>query len=352
VNETAPIRVGIVGAGTNTRERHIPGLARIEGVEIVRVCNRTNESSRRAAQAFGIPSYSDNWRDVTDADDLDAVVIGTWPYLHRPITIAALDGGKHVLCEARMAMNSKEAHAMLDAARRNPSRVAMVVPSPFTLGIDETIQRMVSQGWFGEIVSIEVRALAGDFPDAAGPLHWRENRDLSGNNMLSLGIWYEALMRWVGEAKRVTAFGRTVIRSRKDLADGVERGITVPDHLDVVAEMYSGAQLHMQLSSVARHPGGPEVWLYGTDGIARFTEDRLEAMQRGEAALEEVVIPKEHRKEWRVEEEFIGAIRGAETVRLTTFEDGVRYMEFTDAVHESILSGRSVSLPLTGRLAG
>ena len=57
--------------------------------------------------------------------DIDAIVIGTWPYLHCPITLAALEAGKHVLTEARMSMNAAEAHRMLAAAaaaRRTWSR--------------------------------------------------------------------------------------------------------------------------------------------------------------------------------------------------------------------------------------
>ena len=74
---TAPIRIGIVGAGNNTRVRHIPGLQAIPGVEIVSVCNRSRESSQRAADAFHIPKVYDDWRELVAADDTDAIVIGT-----------------------------------------------------------------------------------------------------------------------------------------------------------------------------------------------------------------------------------------------------------------------------------
>ena len=77
-----PIKVGIVGAGNNTRVRHIPGLQAIAGVEIVSVCNRSRESSRRVAEAFHIPQVYDDWRELVAADDTNAIVIGTWPYLH------------------------------------------------------------------------------------------------------------------------------------------------------------------------------------------------------------------------------------------------------------------------------
>ena len=84
------IRVGIIGAGGNTRSRHIPGLQAIEGVEIVGVCNRSQESSQRVADEFGIPKTYGNWQDAIADSDTNAIVIGTWPYMHCRATVAAL----------------------------------------------------------------------------------------------------------------------------------------------------------------------------------------------------------------------------------------------------------------------
>jgi len=95
------VRIGIVGLGRNTRDRHVPGFRAIEGVEIVSVCNRTPESARRAAEEFAIPKTFDSWEALVRDNDIDAVMIGTWPYVHCPITLAALEHRKHVLTEAR-----------------------------------------------------------------------------------------------------------------------------------------------------------------------------------------------------------------------------------------------------------
>ncbi|MDP7278795.1 MAG: Gfo/Idh/MocA family oxidoreductase, partial [Candidatus Poribacteria bacterium] len=124
------IRVGIVGAGRNTTSKHIPGLQAITEVEIVSVCNRSRQSSERVATEFNIPVIYDNWHDLINADDTDAIVIGTWPYMHCQLTVAALEAEKHVMCEARMAMNAQEAHRMCEASAQNPHLVAQIVPSP------------------------------------------------------------------------------------------------------------------------------------------------------------------------------------------------------------------------------
>jgi predicted dehydrogenase len=97
-----PVRIGIVGLGKNNRDRHLPGFRAIKAVEIISVCNRSLKSSKRAANQFAIPKTFDVWQDLVCDDDIDAVVIGTWPYVHCAIALAALEHGKHVLTEARM----------------------------------------------------------------------------------------------------------------------------------------------------------------------------------------------------------------------------------------------------------
>ncbi len=336
------IRVGIVGAGANTTSRHIPRLQAIEGVEIASVCNRSRASSERVARAHGIPNVYDSWQELVAAPDTNAIVIGTWPYLHCRVTLAALAAGKHVLCEARMATNAAEARAMRDAAWSRAHLVAQLVPSPFTLPVDATIRQLIAEGYLGELLAVTVRD-GNSFLDRDAPLHWRQDADLSGVNVLSLGIWYEALLRWVGEATRVVAMGKTFATMRRD-AGGRMRAVRVPEHVDVVADLACGAQAHLQVSSVTGLAGPPAAELFGSEGTLRFAAHKLHGGQRGATELQELSIPAEQAGRWRVEEEFVNAIRGQEAVSHTTFEDGVKYMEFTEAVARSIATGRAVDL--------
>ena len=341
--ETKPLHVGIVGAGGNTRNRHLPGLKAIEGVQVVSVCNRSRDSSRRVAQEFGIPRIYDDWAELVAAPDMDAIVIGTWPDMHAPLTLAALDAGKHVLCEARMAMNAAEARAMRDAARAKPHLVTQVVPSPMTLHADSTIRRLLSEGFVGDPLAVEVRD-GGTFLDSQAPLHWRQDFDVSGFNVMTLGIWYEAVMRWVGGATRVTARGKTFVKMRKD-GNGILRPVRVPEHLDVIAELACGAQAHFQISRVTGFDGPPSATIHGSEGTLRFTGGKLFGGRRGDSEMREIPTPPEE-SGWRVEEEFVNAVRGREPITRTTFDDGVKYMEFTEAVARGMASGREVALPL------
>ena len=341
-----PIRVGFVGAGKNTKLHHIPKLKAQPGVELVSVANRSKESGERVAGEFGIGRVEGDWRKVVEAKDIDAVCIGTWPYMHREITLAALEQGKHVLCEARMAMNAAEGRQMLEASRRAPHLITQLVPSPPTLEVDSTLQSLLGEGYVGEVLAVELSATRQpSFVDREAPLHWRQDAALSGHNILTMGIWYEAMIRWLGPARRVSAMGKVAVPRRRD-ESGALREVTVPDHVDVLATLAGDAVAHLRFSAVTALGPANEVWIFGSDGTLRLEADakRLSGARRGDKELREIPIPAERRIGWRVEEEFVNAVRGREKVALTTFDDGVRYMEFTDAVAQSLAQARSVDV--------
>ena len=190
------LRIGLIGAGGNTKARHIPGFQAIDGVEIVTVANRTVDSARAVANQYGIPRVAPDWRGVINDPEVDAVCIGTWPYLHAEASIAALQAGKHVLTEARMAADTLEAERMVSAANAQPELVAQIVPSPFTLDYDATVVRLIEEGRLGDIREVRVTHTHGGYADSQAPLSWRQNMTYSGVNMLTLGIYHEVVLRW------------------------------------------------------------------------------------------------------------------------------------------------------------
>ena len=346
------IRIGLIGAGGNVRSRHIPGFREQAGVDIVSVANRTRASGQAIADEFNIPKVCDGWEEVLADPNVDAVCIGTWPYMHRTLTIAALEAGKHVMCEARMAMNLSDAKHMLAASRKRPGLVAQIVPAPHTLAFDKTIRKMIAGGHIGDLIAVDARiAAARAFPDAGGPVHWRHDRDLSGNNIMNMGIWYEAMMRWVGQMKTVMAVGQSVVKHRLD-ADGNRLPMRIPDHIDVIGEMEQGGQMRFNVSSVVGHmPALADVLIAGTEGTIRLHQPvggdlELTAGKRGDKGLSPVKIAAADKGGWRVEEEFINAIRGVEPITHTDFVTGCKYMEWTDAVTMSLRERRAVTLPL------
>lgn len=337
------LRIGIVGAGANTRSRHIPGFQEIDGVEVVAVCNRSRASGQKVADEFGIAHVFDRWEDLVQSDEVDAVCVGTWPYLHSAISVASLEAGKHILTEARMAMNLAEARQML-AASQQSDRVAMIVPAPFYLETEPRLLQMVTDGFFGDFLDIHVNGLSGAYePDA--PLHWRQRKELSGNNIMALGILNETVRRYAGHERSVAAYGRVVTPERIDAETGAKLAADVPETLGAVAALECGATAVYHLSSVATHGSGLSIEMHGTAGALRLADDQARVAGGG-GDWRVLDVPEAEQGGWRVEADFVDAIRDGATVTHTSFEDGVRYMEFTEAVNVSLAERRQVELPL------
>lgn len=348
------VRIGLIGAGANTRRRHIPGLRAIPGVEILAVCNRRPDSTAAVAREHGVPRTYEHWEQVVGDRDLDAVVIGTWPYLHCPITLAALAAGKHVLTEARMSMNATDAHRMLSAARQHPKLVTQVVPSPYGLKGHEVMRERIEGGFLGELREVRVYSFGDTLADPAAPLSWRQDAALSGYNMLTLGILQETLLRWVPPPVRVLAQVHAHVPTRIDPQSGVRRAVGTPDSVQVLAVLDNGARASYHFSGATPFGQGMGIELYGSDGALCYdlATDRIRGISRRQGARsaewQEIAIPPEKEGGWRVEAEFIEAIRTGTPIRFTDFETGVAYMEFTEAVAVSAQAEEPVELPLAG----
>jgi predicted dehydrogenase len=326
-------------------------------VEIVAVCNRRPDSTAAAAREFGIPRIYERWEEVIADPDINAVVIGTWPYLHCPITLAALEAGKHVLTEARMALNATEAHRMLAAARKHPDLVTQVVPSPYGLRGHDVMVELLQGGYLGELREVHAFSRTGALADLCAALSWRQDGVLSGLNMLTLGILQETLARWVPPPMRVLAQAHAFIPTRIDPESGVRRAVETPDSVQVLAVLENGARAVYQLSGVT--PFGQEmgIHLYGSEGVLHcdLLTDRIRGASRSRGArpgpaeeLEEVPVPADKARSWQVEAEFVAAIREGAPVRFTDFATGVAYMEFTEAVARSAQEGVAVDLEEEG----
>jgi predicted dehydrogenase len=338
------IRIGLLGAGGNTRLRHIPGFQAIDGVEVVAVCNRSEESGRRVADEFGIPNVATDPEQLFSDGSLDAICIGTWPYMHRAYSVRALEAGKHVLCEARMAMNASEAREMLEASQAHPELVAQVVPFPADLGVVRTIQRLAREE-LGEIREIHVT----NFQRAAlreGPVAWRERYDWSGMNTIWVGTAAEMLHRWVGPTESVLADATVFVKERIDEESGQPHQIRIPDSVGVLARMANGARAIHRQNSLAGHaaePGG--ITLFGSEATLSWRQagSQLSFAKFGDEL--QVIEPDPGTAlGWRVEQDFIDSIREDAPVQFTSFEDGLRYMQFTEAVWRSWSEDRRVAL--------
>ena len=338
------LRIGLIGAGGNTQSRHIPGFRALPDVQVTGVVNRSRQSSERVATEFGIPRVYESVDALLADPAIDAVCIGTWPYRHRDFTVAALAAGKHVLCEARMAMDASEAVAMLRASQAHPGLVAQLVPAPFDLRLGPTIARLISEGLLGDVTEVKVTVLNGSGLDPAQPLHWRHRADYSGHNIMTLGIFFEIAQRWLGDITRVVADGVITIPERVDPETGRPRAVDIPDTFSVLGRLARGGRITFHVSNVST--GGPwsGIVVHGTRATLRWTLDDTATWARHGEPFAELQPDPGTALGWRVEQDFVESIRTGAPVRYTSFEDGVRYMRVTTAAWTSWREGRAVDI--------
>lgn len=343
---TEAIRIGIIGAGGIVRDRHLPGFSRIEGVEVTAVCNRTPESTERIADEYGIRYRLGDWRELIAHPEVNAVLVGTWPYLHRDASLAALAAGKPVFCQARMARNASEARQMRDAQRAS-GLPAMLCPPPHGMKWDRAIKRLLAEGCIGTPLSIRIQSLHGRYLDPHAPLSWRQDKALSGYNTLTLGIYAEVIRRWFGDHVSLQAVSRTHVKQRVEPTSGLLEEVQIPDTVWMTAELACGAIAEYSLSGTAHAAPSDRIEMYGAEGtlVYEIEADRVLGAKYPGDPLKELPLSDDESNGWEVELDFIRAVRG-ERAPEPSFEDGVAYMDVVEATARSTLTGRRIVLPL------
>jgi len=339
MSESDNIRIGIIGAGSIVSRRHLPGLLNIPGVEIKVICNRSLASASAVANKFSIAEYSDNWRDVVSRQDLDVIWIGTTPELHALITEEALNHGKHVFCQARMSDSYQGAKAMLDCSRQHPNLVTMICPPPNAMKYGLYLKYLLNEKIIGELHHFHLHSLISSWSDPALEAHWRQRKEISGINILSVGIYAEVLESLFGGPKSLVAQGRVCHKKRS----GYE--VLVPDYLQVLARWENELDGSLAWSGVAHHGGDDYLKIFGTLGTIayNFSKDQLFLGSHEDNELKEVEVPIEFRRDWKVEEDFISAVANRCKVE-PSFDTGLKYMRFLEAVNISLNTGDRIHL--------
>ncbi|HOK08540.1 MAG TPA: Gfo/Idh/MocA family oxidoreductase [Candidatus Hydrogenedens sp.] len=338
------LKVAFVGLGNICRERHIPGLRQIPDITFMGVVNRTEQSTKRVAKEFNIPKTYSCWEELVQDKEVDIVWIGTWPYLHAPVSISALKAGKHVFCQARMAMNLFEAKQMYETACRT-GKVAGLCPVPFGLSYDKTIARLRREGTLGDIHLIRITSLCDFNLDPNKPVHWRKDHRLSGQNVLTLGMYIELIHRWFGWTKSVFGTYQIFTPTRKT-ETGELLEIQIPDQVTACLELDCGATAQLTISGMSTIP---------TETVEIITQNKTLFYDVLEDVLYEYKktgdkIPIQRRedeyydlKNWSVEKDFIDAVLFGKSYH-PNFEDGLHYMEVLDAIYQSAQINQKVIL--------
>ncbi len=339
MNNGRKVRVGIVGAGGIVKQRHLPGLRAMPEVEIVAVANSTLASAElfckeHAPEARPVA----RWEDVVDNENVDVVWIGATPHLHCDATIFSLQCGKHVFCQARMAAELVQAERMWEASMRYPDLVAAICPAPQGMKGGELVKRLLAEGAIGVPHQMLLHSFSDAWLDASAPAHWRQRVEISGVQILTLGIFVEVVQRWLGDIVEVSAQGRVVIPERA----GHE--VETPDFVNILCGFRNGVQGAMLFSGVAAGAPTDKFFLFGSEGSLSydFARDEVLLGRRGEV-MRQVPVPPELVRGWTVERDFINAVLDPGAPRpKPDFTEGVRYMRVVNGVWDAMEEGKAV----------
>jgi len=342
------IRLGIIGAGGFTKGRVLPNFQKLPDVDVVVVCNRHLESAQHVAGQFNIPDATDNYRAVLERSDVDAVFIGTPPYLHKEAVLGALDTGKHVLCQTRIALTPEEAHEMHEAAQAAAKRgvkAMLARPAPYAR-YQKYLSHLIESGHFGELRQVMGYCIWPNYAKRDTPRDYRQTHGVFGPyNAMQLGLYWDVMSPWVGTAQRVLAHGHTFVTERPDGVGGPLAPVEKPDSITAIAETDRGI-VASNVQWWAGLFGTNRVELYGEEATAIYynQDDLLVGARAGDAKLEPMNVPAEYDDPWHVEADFAALIRGDLQEAPFTFMDGIRNMEYLKAVNESVNEGRWVDV--------
>ena len=169
-----PIRIGIIGAGGIVKTRHMPGLRAIPGVQITQVTNRSLTSAEAYIREFAPEALAvERWEELASSPEVDVVWIGTHPYMHSEMTCYALQHGKHVFTQARMAASMPEANQMWEASIRYPELGTAICPAPNGMKGGEMVKKLLAEGAIGTPHQVLLHSFNDGWLDPAAPAHWR-----------------------------------------------------------------------------------------------------------------------------------------------------------------------------------
>lgn len=331
-------RVVLVGCG-NIARVHARAIAPLtDRISFTYVYDADPTRAAAFAEAHGLRVYPGTWDDLLADTGVDAVDLCLPHHLHRDLTIAALDAGKHVVCEKPIALTLADADAMIEASRRN-GRALIPVHNQQYGGPIREMKRLIDVGALGEVYLVETNGIEG--PDTVNVRPWLAGSHEGGVAMAQTVHYSYICQYMLGPVSRVSCFTST---------RGLP-GMTAPVTSIIMLEFRSGVIGEMT-STFAQGGGGLEhrVTVYGTKGYATRLFGRLEAVSEQAYGDRDVHTQEFPRDSFAGEfTEVLRQLADAIEGRPHTLDgaQGRAAIEVIVAAYRSASSGIAVTLPLT-----
>jgi predicted dehydrogenase len=299
-----PVRVGVLGAGRWAQMAHLPGWVRDPRTELVAVCDVQSQLADDAATKFGIPAAASNYRDVVNRDDIDVVDVCTPSHTHFELAMAALEAGKHVLCEKPVAFDFRDTLRAAALAHANGLKTKLGFTfrySPAMLYMKE----LVDQGFCGEPYIYNAYEQNSQWIDPQTPLrqadHDADQSRIQVSSLEGYGAPVIDIARWMVGSDLTSVVGvlRNFVPKRVVRATGRMMRMNIDDGDIFIGEFANGAIGSVQTSfvTVGNYPG-IEVRLYGSKGaiITRLVEEfgvaeTIKAATPDDVEFKELTVP-------------------------------------------------------------
>ncbi|MDP9410504.1 MAG: Gfo/Idh/MocA family oxidoreductase [Actinomycetota bacterium] len=357
-----PLRVGVVGLGY-AGGQHLKNFARMPNVEAVALAGLEVDLLRELGGRYGVPNLYESWEDLVARDDLDVVSIGAPNHLHAPIAIAALEGGRHVLCEKPLARTGAEAEKIVRAAKE-AGRLVHIAFTQRERGDVQALKRHVEEGNLGRIYHAKATWMRRNGIPGMGS--WFTDKEMAGGGpLIDLGVhMVDMALYLMGEPEvesvSCATYAELGPRGRGGRNSGRDEGKTivgdayeVEDLATAFIRLSGGATLNLETGWAAYRESSDDfgVTLYGTDGGAEMkvrnygTEDTVR-IYTDVAGVPAVVMPEIAPREghYAVVRRFVETIRGGGDWEGQFGEDGLHRARIIDACYASALENREVTL--------
>jgi predicted dehydrogenase len=272
------VRIGIVGTGWGARVQ--APTFREAGLDVVAIAGFHREKTRKIADELGLRAH-DDWRELVNASDVDFVSVTAPPYEHREIALAALQAGKHVLCEKPTTLSPAEAGELVAEARRRPEQIAIIDHElRFLPAWREARARLADD--VGRIRLAEVRYASPGRNDPARQWNWWSDASRGGGIWGAVGSHFVDALRYFGaEPESALALLHTIVTQRP-FGDET-REVTSDDYASVDLRFRDGGVASLELCAVSSGPDDPSTLiLHGDRGAMRFVgEEVLLSQNRG-----------------------------------------------------------------------
>jgi predicted dehydrogenase len=374
-------RVGLIGyrfmgKAHSNAWRQAPRFFNLKAnVELHTICGRNATGVQAARAQFGWQNATKDWQEVVESPLIDIVDIGAPNHLHAEIAIAAARNGKHILCEKPLALNVKQAEAML-AAVQKAKIVHMVCHNYRRIPAMALAKKMIGEGALGKIFHFHARYAQDWLVDPEFPINWRLQKETSGSgangdintHIIDLGRYL------VGEFKEVCGLLHTFVAERP-LADALAKGarkmgkVTVDDAAMLIGRMENGVLANLEATRYA--PGRKnhiEIEINGSKGSLYFDFEDMNRLKffngddpKDRQGFRDILVTERgaqpYAGNWwppghiigyehtfvHTVADFVNACAEGKPVQ-PTFEDGLKNQRVLAAVEESNQKGRWVKL--------